>query len=99
MKHTVWILGLLMLLPGCMNLKHYHEVIQTIDDVKTLEKTDQQHDQRINNLEKIVHELQSGLRTEIRDQGVTVEKASPESVRVTLPQSVLFPSGSIELND
>ncbi|MDX8391821.1 MAG: OmpA family protein, partial [Mariprofundaceae bacterium] len=46
-----------------------------------------------------VHELQSGLRTEIRDQGVTVEKASPESVRVTLPQSVLFPSGSIELND
>jgi len=99
MKRMVWMLGLLVLLPGCLSQKHYDAVMGSVSDVQTIKASDRQQNNRIKNLEKIVHELQSGLRTEIRDQGVTVEKASPESVRVSLPQAVLFSSGSVELNE
>ncbi|MDQ6986211.1 MAG: OmpA family protein [Mariprofundaceae bacterium] len=99
MKRMVWMLGLLVLLPGCLSQKHYDAVMGSVSDVQSLKASDQQQNKRIKSLEQIVHELQSGLRTEIRDQGVTVEKASPESVRVSLPQAVLFSSGSVELNE
>ena len=98
MKHMVWMLGLLVLLPGCLNQKHYNEVMGSLGDVQELKANDKSQDQRIRNLEKTVKDLQSGLKSEIRDQGVKVENASADGVRVTLPQSVLFPSGSIEVN-
>ena len=97
MKNMLWMLSLLLLLPGCLNQKHYDAVMGAVDNVKAIKASDQQQNKRLNNLEKMVHELQSGLRSEIRDQGVTVEKASSESVRVTLPQAVLFSSGSTEI--
>lgn len=98
MKRMLWLLGLLALLPSCLSQTHYNEVMGTVDDVKALKANDQKQDERLNSLEKIVHDLQSGLRSQIRDQGVRVEKASTGSVRVTLPQAILFPSGSTRIN-
>ncbi len=98
MKHMLWMLSLLLLLPGCLSQKHYIEVMSTVDQVKVIKANDHQQDKRIRNLEKIIHGLQSGLRSEIHNQGVTVEKASSASARLTLPESVLFRSGSTEIN-
>jgi len=97
MKNMLWMLSLLLLLPGCLNQKHYDAVMGTVDDVKVIKASDQQQNERLNNLEKVIHDLQSGLHSEIRDQGVTVEKASSKSVRVRLPQTMLFSSGSIAI--
>lgn len=98
MKRMLWMLALVLLLPGCLSQQHYDAVMGAVDEVKALKDSDQQQNQRLDKLEKIVHDLQSGLRSEIRDQGVKVEKASAASVRVTLPQAILFPSGSIAIN-
>lgn len=98
MKRMVWMLGLLVLLPGCLNQKHYNEVMGSVDEVKTLKQHDQDQDKRIEHLEKVVKQLRSGLGPEIRKQGVKVDKTSADGVRVTLPQAVLFSSGSTEVN-
>jgi len=98
MKHMLWMLSLLLLLPGCLNQKHYVELMGMSDDVKAIKASDQRQNNRIKNLEKIIHGLQSGLRSEIHNQGVVVEKASSESVRLTLPESLLFESGSTVIN-
>lgn len=113
MKQMVWMLGLVLLLPGCLNQKHYNEVMGSLDDVQTLKQNDKSQEQRIRELEKMVKDLQAGMKTEIRDQGVKVdsvkvdgakaeampvESAQADGVRVTLPQAVLFSSGSTEIN-
>ncbi len=98
MKRMVWMLGLLVLLPGCLTNQHYNELMGSLSDVKALKSSDRDQDQRIRNLETVVKDLQSSLKPEIRTQGVKVESASSEGVRVTLPQAVLFPPGSTYIN-
>ena len=99
MKHSVWMLGLLVLLSGCINQQHYNELMGSLGDVKTLKSSDQEQNQRIRDLENVVKDLQSSLKSEISTQGVKVSSASlDEGVRVTLPQAVLFPSGSTKIN-
>jgi len=99
MKNMVWVLGLMLFLPGCMSTQHYEEIMGSVGAVDSLKKNDNRQEQRIQELEKVVKDLQSSLKSEIRDQGIMVEHASAEGVRVTLPQAVLYPSGSTEIND
>jgi len=99
MKHSVWMLGMLVLLSGCVSADHYDELMGSLDDVKELKSSDQEQDQRIRDLENVVKDLQSSLSSEISTQGVTVDSSSAdEGVRVTLPQAVLFASGSTNIN-
>jgi len=115
MKNYVWAFCLLAFLSGCLNQKHYDEVMGAVGDVKTLKQHDKKQDQHIDHMEKVLHQLQSGLRPEIRTSGVKVEpvkvshagvhastvvKAAKdmEAVRVTMPQTVLFASGSTQIN-
>jgi len=99
MKHSVWMLGLLVLLSGCINQQHYNELMGSLGDVKALKSSDQKQEQRIRDLENVVKDLQSGLSSEISTQGVKVDSTSVDAgVRVTLPQAVLFPSGSVEVD-
>lgn len=99
MKRTMWMLGLVVLLPGCMSIDHYDEIMGSVHDSKAIKASDSEQDKKIRDLEKRVNELQSSLRPVIRQQGVRVDGASAEAVRVSLPESVLFASGSIEIND
>jgi len=98
MKHMVCMLGLLVLLSGCLNNHSYDQFKGAASEVKALKASDKDQDQRIQNLENVVKDLQSGLKSEIRDQGVKVESASSEGVLVTLPQTVLFSSGSTDID-
>jgi len=96
MKRSLWMLGLVVLLSGCLSQQHYEDLMGSLDDVETLKSSDQEQNQRIRDLENVVKDLQSGLSSEISTQGVTVSSTSAdEGVRVTLPQAVLFPSGSV----
>jgi len=99
MKHSLWMLGLLVLLSGCFSQQHYEDLMGSLGDVKALKSSDQEQNQRIRDLENVVKDLQSSLSSEISTQGVKVDSASAdEGVRVTLPQAVLFPSGSVEVD-
>ena len=121
MKKHVWMGALLLLLPGCLSQTHYNEVMGAVDDVKALKQHDQEQDRRLDKLEKTLNDLRSGLRPEIRSQGVKVEgvrQAAPVpevhagakagtrakgggtlmAVKVTMPQQVLFPKGSIRIS-
>jgi len=109
MKKYLWIGALLLALPGCLNQTHYNEVMGTVDDVKALKQHDQEQDRRLDRLEKTLNDLRSGLKPEIRDQGVKVEgvrKSTSEdgmagslaAVKVTMPQPLLFPKGSIQIS-
>jgi len=98
MKRMVCMLGLLVLLPGCLANQGWDKFKGAANDVKALKASDQEQNQRIQNLENVVKDLQSGLKSEIRDQGVKVESASSKGVLVTLPQTVLFSSGSTDID-
>ncbi|OIO70612.1 MAG: hypothetical protein COW19_11490 [Zetaproteobacteria bacterium CG12_big_fil_rev_8_21_14_0_65_55_1124] len=98
MKRSVWMLGLLVLMSGCMSTQHYDEIMGSVSDVNALKNSDRSQDQRIRELENVVKDLQSSLKSEISTQGVKVSSASDEGVRVTLPEAVLFSSGSVQIN-
>jgi len=119
MKKYVWACCLLAFLPGCLNQKHYDELMGMSSDVKAVKQNDKKQDQRIDRMEKVLHQLQSGLRPEIQHSGVKVEpvkvprtKSAGEApgvdavkmakaidaVKVTMPQGVLFASGSTQIN-
>jgi len=102
MKKLIWMFCLLALLPGCLNRKHYNELMGMPGDVKALQQHDKKQDQRINRMEKVLHQLQSSLRPEIQNSGVSVESVkmatATDAVKVTMPQAVLFASGSTQIN-
>ncbi len=110
MNKHLWAMGLLLLLPGCLSQQHYDQVMGTVDDVKVLKQHDKEQDRRLDRLERTMRELQSGLKPEIQTRGVKVEgvrgaSAGPEpsrpslkAVKVTMPQQVLFPKGSIQIS-
>ncbi|MDQ6958626.1 MAG: OmpA family protein [Mariprofundaceae bacterium] len=106
MKKHLWVLCLLVFLPGCLSQTHYDELMGMSDDVKAVKENDKKQDQRIDRMEEVLHQLQSGLRPEIQDSGVKVEPVKTsrveteaiEAVKVTMPQSVLFASGSTRIN-
>ncbi|MDQ6971473.1 MAG: OmpA family protein [Mariprofundaceae bacterium] len=80
-----------------MSTQHYDEIMGSVGAVDSLKKNDNRQEQRIQELEKVVKDLQSSLSSEMRNQGVKVDKASADMARVTLPQAVLFTSGSVEI--
>jgi len=119
MKKYVWSCCLLAFLSGCLNQKHYDELMGMSSDVEAVKQNDKKQDQRIDRMEKVLHQLQSGLRPEIQHSGVKVEpvkvsrtKSAGEApgvdavkmakaidaVKVTMPQGVLFASGSTQIN-
>jgi len=127
MKKHLWALCLLAFLPGCLSQTHYDELMGMSGDVKAVKQNDKKQDQRIDSMEKVLHQLQSGLRPEIQNSGVKVEpvkvsraetaveettdvtREAPaadvvkeaeaiEAVKVTMPQGVLFASGSTQIN-
>jgi len=124
MKKHLWALCLLAFLPGCISQTHYDELMGMSGDVKAMKESDKKQDQRIDRMEEVLHQLQSGLRPEIQNSGVKVEpvkvsrtemaveettrEASAtdtvketeaiEAVKVTMPQAVLFASGSTQIN-
>jgi len=73
MRKHLWIFCLLVFLPGCLSQTHYDEVMGTVSDIKAIKQHDKKQDQRIDRMEKVLHQLQSGLRSEIRNSGVKVE--------------------------
>ncbi len=97
MKKNLWVLCLLVFLPGCLNQTHYHELIGMVGDVKAMKEHNKQQDQRIDHMEKVLHQLRSSLHSDIKNRGVTVVKAVG-MVKVTMPQAVLFASGSTRIN-
>jgi len=99
MKHMIWVAGLALLLPGCISADYYDDMVRSVHEVDSLKSNDNRQDMQIRELEKRVDELQSRLGSAMQEQGVKVESASAEGVRVTLPQSVLFASGSTEINE
>jgi len=124
MRKHLWALCLLAFLPGCLSQTHYDELMGMSGDVKAVKENDKKQDQRINRMEEVLHQLQSGLRPEIQNSGVKVEpvkvsraetaveettREAPatdvvreteaiEAVKVTMPQGVLFASGSTQIN-
>jgi len=108
MKKHLWVLCLLAFLPGCLSQTHYDELMGMSDDVKAVKENDKKQDQRIDRMEEVLHQLQSGLRPEIQNSGVKVEPVKTsraetavegiEAVKVTMPQAVLFTSGSTQIN-
>jgi len=111
MRKHLWVLCLLAFLPGCLSQTHYDELMGMSGDVKAVKENDKKQDQRIDSMEKVLHQLQSGLRPEIQNSGVKVEPVKVsraemavdkveaiEAVKVTMPQGVLFASGSIQIN-
>ncbi len=109
MKKYGWMVALLLTLPGCMNQAHYNQVMGTVEDVRTLKQHDQEQDRRLDQLEKTLNELRSELKPEIRDQGVKVEgvrraaagkqaAGTLVAVKVTMPQPLLFPEGSVQIS-
>lgn len=99
MKHMMWVAGLLLVLPGCVSVDQYDTIRESADAVESLKANDNRQEMQIRELEKRVDELQSRLGSAMQEQGVTVDSASADGVRVTLPQSVLFASGSTEINE
>lgn len=73
MRKYIWACCLLAFLPSCLNQKHYDEVMGSVGDVKVLKQHDKIQDQRMDHMEKVLHQLQSGLRPEIQHSGVKVE--------------------------
>jgi len=102
MRKFIWAFCLLAFLPGCLNRKHYNELMRMPGDVKALQQHDKKQDQRINRMEKVLHQLQSSLRPEIQHSGMSVEPVKMakaiDAVKVTMPQAVLFASGSTQIN-
>ncbi len=111
LKRCMWMLCLAAFLPGCLSQAHYEELMGQANDVKTLKQNDRKQDKRLDNIEKTLHQLRSGLRPEIQGSGVKVEAvpvarsgagaaevAAAREVRVTLPQAVLFASGSVRID-
>jgi len=95
----IWVFGLLLVLPGCISIDHYDEIMGSVQDSNEIKANDTEQDMKIRDLEKRMDELQSNLQPVMGQNGVTVDNASADQVRVTLPESVLFASGSIEIND
>jgi chemotaxis protein MotB len=106
MKKHMWMFCLLVFLPGCLSQTHYDELMGMSGDVKAVKQNDKEQDQRIDRMEEVLHQLQSGLRPEIQNSGVKVEPVKVsrteteaiEAVKVTMPQAVLFASGSTQIN-
>ncbi|PJC70603.1 MAG: hypothetical protein CO017_04515, partial [Zetaproteobacteria bacterium CG_4_8_14_3_um_filter_59_5] len=99
MKRMMWMLGLMVVLNGCVSADYFEQIQRSAHDVDAIKASDSEQEMKIRDLEKRVNELQSSLRPVIDQQGVTVDGASAGEVRVTLPQSVLFASGSVEINE
>jgi len=97
MKRMIWVFGLLLVLPGCISIDHYDEIMGSVHDADEIKASDSEQDMKIRDLENRMNELQSNLQP-VMGHGVTVDNASADEVRVTLPESVLFASGSIEIN-
>ncbi len=107
MKKYLWVICLLAFLPGCLSQTHYNELMSMPGAVNTLKENDKNQDQRMERMEKVLHQLQSGLRPEIQNSGVKVEPVASASgnagkgmgaVRVTMPEAILFASGSTKIN-
>jgi len=111
MRKHLWALCLLVFLPGCLSQTHYDELMGMSGDVKAVKENDKKQDQRMDRMEEVLHQLQSGLRPEIQNSGVNVEPVrvshaeaevedaeAIEAVKVTMPQAVLFASGSTQIN-
>jgi len=130
MKRNMWIFSLLFFLPGCLSQTHYDELMGMSNDTKTIKEQNKKQDQRIDRMEKVLHQLQSSLHSAIRDSGVRVEPVntsrvihsktvaggtvriihetpttnvvtvvqSIDAVKVTIPQAILFASGSTRIN-
>ena len=99
MKRMMWMLGLMVVLNGCVSADYFEQIQRSAHDVDAIKASDSEQEMKIRDLEKRVNELQSSLRPVIDQQGVTVDGASAGEVRDTLPQSVLFASGSVEINE
>ena len=99
MKRMMWMLGLMVVLNGCVSADYFEQIQRSAHDIDAIKASDSEQEMKIRDLEKRVNELQSSLRPVIDQQGVTVDGASAGEVRVTLPQSVLFASGSVEINE
>ncbi len=106
MKRYLWMLCLAAFLPGCLSQSHYELLMGQVGVVKALQKNDKKQDRRLDHIEKVLKELQSSLKPEIRNSGVKVEAVTSKSsngeglrqVKLTLPQAVLFASGSVRLD-
>ncbi len=73
MRKNLWVCCLLAFLPGCISQTHYNELMGMIGDVKVMKKNDKEQARRIERMEKVLHQLQSGLRPEVQHRGVKVE--------------------------
>jgi len=115
MKKNLWVICLLAFLPGCLSQTHYNELMGMSSDFKAVKENDKRQDQRIDRMEKVLHQLQSSLRSEIQNSGVKVAPVNVshadaasvdavkvakaiDAVKVTMPQAILFASGSTRIN-
>jgi len=98
MKKYLWIMCVAAFLPGCLSQAHYDELMGQTNDIKVLKEHDQNQDQQIQEIQRALESLQSRLKTEIQTSGVKVEQPSTRAIKVTLPQAVLFNSGSTQID-
>lgn len=102
MKPTkyLWLFAILAVMPGCAGFSqaHYHELMNQSSDVQQLKANDQKQDKKIQEIEKTLQKLKVSLQSEIRNDGVTVEKPTATSVKVSLPHTILFDSGSAQVD-
>lgn len=80
MKKNLWIFCLLVFLPGCLSQTHYNKLMGMSNDTKAIKEHNKKQDQRIDRMEKTLHQLQSSLHSVIRDSGVRVEPVKTSHV-------------------
>jgi len=97
-KHYLWLFSILAIMPGCLSQAHYNELMGNASDIKQLKTSDKQQDKKIEEIQNTLEKLQSSLRPEMQHSGVSVEKTTATSVKVSLPHAILFGSGSARID-
>ena len=96
----LWLFPIVTVMSGCAGFSqaHYDELMNQSSDVQQLKANDQKQDKQIQEIEKTLEKLKVSLQSEIKNSGVTVEKPTATSVKVSLPHTILFGSGSAQVD-
>ena len=90
-----------LILTGCQNIsKEELEILQArADKADQLQAENQRLKEEKASLKRTITELQTQLEQEIADKQVLIEQnAQTGAIKVTMPQDILFPSGSYKID-
>lgn len=99
MRKALWVLPL-MLFTGCMlNEEHYRSVVEMPAKIEQLHAKDEELKKDLDALKEELRIMRKALEAEIQEQKVRIDRLSQGRIRITLPQEILFPSGSVRLTE